>query len=172
MENCLGRNKSIRSLLDYAKASARRAGSVHSAIDFWNSVTNKFSDKDFSRPAWRFLPFASLKQKHRSGLLVPTHATQVYHGTRSQVSNMIFVSLIHVWLATPPRRQSSRWSDRRPAPAFSSHPGQKTKCPNAIASRHNVLVPRMGLEPISLTAEDFKSSVYTIPPPGHVPSFV
>ena len=36
----------------------------------------------------------------------------------------------------------------------------------AVFSQTKKLVPRTGLEPVSLAAADFKSAVYTIPPPG------
>lgn len=37
-----------------------------------------------------------------------------------------------------------------------------------IPLTRNFFVPRAGLEPASLAARDFKSLVYTIPPPGQI----
>ena len=58
----------------------------------------------------------------------------------------------------PASRSATQTSLRSCAAAFEPHSGHEN------ASR--VVVPRMGLEPISLAAGNFKSPVYTIPPSG------
>lgn len=62
--------------------------------------------------------------------------------------------------ATPPRAVALRLS--------SPIPDYKIIIPKSYRFSLINLVSGMGLEPISLTAGNFKSPVYTIPPPGHI----